>query len=261
MDFEAFPADETDLEGIKKLLHQLFLREDINTTDLAHQLIQTPDLSTVLKQVEDDDDSDAGDEADDEVYGVVALIDLSQSGKGGSIDSLRKYLIECATKSKDVKFEELVRSALSSKSALVVNERFINLPARISLPCFEALVEDMRKKPDLDFDHLFMVIKVQEAVTSTTGSQAKRQKGTTGKKSESADDASGTLFQNPEEEILCERGIQWVQFSVANQCDDDVRSGTWDEEDVKYSPCRRILLLDKKRFLAAISDLKLEFST
>lgn len=259
MDFEAFPADEIDYQGIKKLLHQLFLREDIDTSRLTDHLIRTPDLTTVLKQVGDDDDSDDGQDADDEVYGVISLIDLNKSSKDESIVSLRKYLVQCAIRSKNVHFEQMVRSALSAKSALILNERFINLPARISLPCFEALVEDMRNKPDLELDHLFMVIKVQEPlIAAGKQSQAKRQKGENGQKTEES--TCGTLFQNPEEEILCEKGVQWVQFSVANQCDDDVRSGSWDEEDVKYRPCRRILLLDKERFLAAIADLKRELS-
>ena len=228
----------------------------MNTSDLANLLISTPDRTTIWNQVDDDED----DEPDEEVYGIISLIDLRQSEKTSCTESLRKLIMDNAGRDKKEKFEEAARSALSTKSALVLNERFINLPAHISLPCFESLVQDLKKKPDWDFDHFFMIIKVQKATEkkkSSKKSDAKRQK--VDSEEAVADDAAGILFQNPEEEILCETAEHWTEFSVANQCDDDVRSGNWDEEDVKYRPFRRILLLDRQQFLAAISQLRHEF--
>lgn len=270
VDFAAFPPEESDFQGIKKLLHQLFLKEDVNTSELANLLISTPDVTTILKQVDDDDDDDEDEADEDDVYGVFSLIDLKSNPKSApGVESLRKLLIDKVSKDQDEKFAAAARQALSGKSSLILNERFINLPARISLPCFESLVQDLKKKPDFDFDHFFLMIKVQKAIGKKKSSQkngSKRQKvdgdvsGSSSSDPAVGDDATEILFQNPEEEILCDKAVQWMEFSVANQCDDDVRSGNWDEEDVKYRPYRRILLLDRQRFLTAVSHMRHEFS-
>jgi protein BCP1 len=274
IEFEAFAPEESDFQGIKKLLHQLFLKEDVNTSELANLLISTPDVTTILKQVDDDDDDDEDESDEDDVYGVFSLIDLKSNTKSApGIESLRRLLTDKAGSSdQDKKFADAARQALSGKSSLILNERFINLPARISLPCFQSLVQDLKSKPDLDFDHFFLIIKVQKAIGSKKKSSqkngSKRQKvdGSGSSSSGSGDhqavgdDASGILFQNPEDEILCDSAVQWMEFSVANQCDEDVRSGNWDEEDVKYRPHRRILLLDRQRFLTAVSHMQHELS-
>ena len=286
VDFEAFPADESDFQGIKKLLSQLLLKADVNTSDLATRLIKNADTTTVLKQVADEEEDEDDDEPDDDVYGLSALVDLSPGVEAACVESLRKFLVDKAKQEGAVKFEAAARSALNAKAALLLNERFINLPARISLPCFEALAQDIREKPALDFDHFFLVMKVQQAsdkkrgetrkaskkrmkVDVSTQSVAMKEKGQKEKGQQEQEDEATlrtkaddgeTLFQNPEEEILCENATHSFQFSVGNQCDDDVRSGNWDEEDVKYRPFRRIVLLDRRQLLAAIAALRQELT-
>ena len=269
VDFEAFPPQPEDFQGIKKLLNQLFLRQDVNTSDLANIVIESVDLTTIVKQSADDEDEE--EDCDDDVYGLFSLIDLGSNNQKTCIDTIRKFIVNQAAG--DEKFSEQAKSAMVKKPALVLNERFINLPARVSVPSFQSLAQDLKQKPELDFDHFFMVIKIQKAVDRHQSHSVNKKKDKEknkrqkvdqeqhGSGANSADDAEDILFQNPEEEIFCEKAVQFFEFSVANQCDADVRSGNWDEEDVKYHPFRRILLLDRRRFLQAIEVLVQEFSS
>ena len=132
-----------------------------------------------------------------------------------------------------------------SVCALVINERFINLPAKLSLPCYQQLVTDVKKHNSSEgsnksykFDNVIMVCKLH------------KEKGKS--------DGGETIFVNPEDEVFDNAAEASFEYSVANQCDGDVLAD-WNDDEHMYEPFRKVLLLSKEKWLSAIETLKTSF--
>ncbi|XP_063050197.1 protein BCCIP homolog, partial [Engraulis encrasicolus] len=76
VDFEAHTISDNDFNGIKKLLHQLFLKAHLNTSELTDIIIQQNHIGSVIRQAEVPEDSD--DEDPDEVFGFISMINLTE---------------------------------------------------------------------------------------------------------------------------------------------------------------------------------------
>lgn len=261
VEFEAYPTQESDFHGVKKLLGQLFLKAKIDLTHLTETIIAQSDTSFVIQQAdslegEDDDDE----EIDQEVYGISAMVNVSSNGVK-SIDELRKFLLSKCNNAKNVdKLREILHNPSKHSVGWIVNERFINLSPKIALPCLKNLYSEV-KKPDTEypFEWFIFIIKLLKS----TGPISKRKQKKL-KKSNDGDTSTSqvieTIYQNPEEEIIHDSAEEFVEWNVSEQCDSDARGGNWDEEDVKYTPWRRIVLLSCKSFQRALSYLEAELN-
>lgn len=260
VDFEVFPPHESDFDGIKKLLHQVFLKDkNINTSTLTKYLIQDEKLTLVIKQEEDEDDE----EEDLEVYGVSSLLDLRKKDTpiNGVLDLIIKRLEGCKDATEVVKAS--FKSAVETKetSFFVLNERFVNLPAQLSLPCFRSLLEVVKKMPEAQHAiNFFMICKIMKFKNTV----AKEGKTSDKKKAKTEE---GIIYQNQEEEIFFESvsnkdttELTFFDYCVADQCDSNARSGDWDDDDIRMIPYRRVLKLSKDQFFAAVESLEKELT-
>lgn len=248
-----YPADQTDFDGIKKLLKQNFLKEDIDISGFTSLLISQKDLTLVIKQTLDEENQeDPEDEEDDddvdEVYGVISVISMKSDKI--PVKQLNQYIMTRTENSPKLK-EILNKSENNGKIAWMVNERFINLSPKLGLPCFESILSDLEKESK-SFEYYLMILKILKANVSL-------KKKHSNKKSKTSDDDMTIIYQNPEEEIFDEKSDGSVEFSVADQCDEDARNGYWDDEDQKFTPFRKIIILTKKSLLDSIEVLKEEF--
>jgi len=135
---------------------------------------------------------------------------------------------------------------------LIVNERFANLPPKISLPSYQQLINDLKSAKDepksdnktkltLNFDWFIMISKLLKT------------KPTNSKKA----DGSEVIYVNAEDEIFDELADGSFEYSVANQCDSDVFD--WKDDEKLLEPYRKILLLTNTNWHKAIDKLKDEF--
>ena len=136
----------------------------------------------------------------------------------------------------------------SAKIGFVINERFTNLPPKISLPSYQQLMNDLKSaktdetnKLNLEFDSYLMVCKILK--TKATNSKKPIE--------------SQLIYVNAEEEIFDELSDHNFEYSVAKQCDSDVYD--WKDDSSLLEPFRKMLLLTKDKWNKAIIKLNEEF--
>lgn len=134
------------------------------------------------------------------------------------------------------------------KIGFVVNERFANLPPKISLPSFESLIDDLksaksdeRNKLNVDFNWFLMVLKILKTKQSNNKKPKQLE----------------LIYVNAEEELFDDFCDHQFEYSVANQCDSDVFD--WKDDNNLLEPFRKVLLMTNENWNKAIDKLKQEF--
>jgi len=253
VNFVAYNPDESDYHGIKRLLHQLWLKENIDLNELSNLMIEEDTIASILKEDEDEDEeksenknaaendksAENNDEEDkEEVYGIVSLIPFSSHFSAKNcIQQIKSLLLTRIPK------ENLIHKKLQDPKAacaLVINERFVNIPWRISLPCYEQLFKDLKEyetKEEKDkyvFESVIMICKVL--------------------KPKKANVSNEYIYSNPEEEIFDQSAEGSFEYSVSDQCDSDVAA--WDDEESLFEPFRKVLFFSKEKWTSTVNSLK-----
>jgi len=244
--FDARPPSDSDFHGIKRLLHQLFVK-DINEdlSELCNLIIAQDFIGSVLKQdfgTSSDEESD--DEEDEEdrnnIFAVSTVVNITENQSLSCIEKIGEFLsqkCEESFKGEPGRMGKLL-SDPSKQLGLLITERFINIPAQVALPSFESLKSDIekavRQKKKFDFTHLILISKSYKA------------KGMD----------SEMFYSNPEEELfknICEFHFT---YSVATQRD-SVSDGQWDEDEAMES-LRTVMVFDASSLPHLIEKLKQE---
>merc|ERR1712098_1032401 len=141
------------------------------------------------------------------VYGISTVINLVDKNKD-SVASLRKFLLEQTAKGNDRQVLQYVTDLLKGNVGFLINERFINIPAQITVPLLETLVTEMRKARDrnlpFEFGHYIMICKLYK--TKTDNSQ----------------DHQAVVFSNPEEELIVAESELCIDYDVGDETDNDM---------------------------------------
>ncbi|KAI1305953.1 Protein BCCIP -like protein [Halotydeus destructor] len=240
VEFEAYPPHESDFEGLKKLLKQCLLKENINVSEIADHVISLNDLTVVVKQSLNEQEEDDDDE--DEVYGVTTVVDLSLDKP--FVAQLKAYFKKRALASQSAKLKDVFSSSDKYKIGWIISERYINLPPQLCVPAYDSLVKELNKTKEKQFDYFVLICKVLKAKEAEKKKKPKGQKG------------DQVIYINGEEELLDEKADETLEFSVADQCDGDKRDGEWDEDDQSYTPFRKIMLFDRASLFTVLSSLK-----
>jgi len=250
VEFEARSPDENDFHGIKRLLQQLFLRNQVvNVSKLAESILAQRHIGSVIKQtIQDADDSD--DEEDpNQVYGVSTILNLGDKTKD-SMSGLRRFLLEQTAKGNDVQVLNYVSNLLDKSVGFLVSERFINIPAQITVPLLETLVNEMRKARDrnlpYDFSHYFMICKLYKTKNLEVGGRQ-------------LPEDQAVIFSNPEEELIVGESELCIDYDVSNESDTDV-GGNW-EDGMEMTPWRRIVVFQAEKLDVIIKLIKENFPT
>ncbi|KAK4875512.1 hypothetical protein RN001_011934 [Aquatica leii] len=241
-DFEGRNLEGQDFNGIRQLLRQLFLKEHVDVTQLSDMLIAQEGVGSVLKQSwnEDDDDDDDDDTLTEalDVFGVTSVLNLSAHQETPVVLQLFE-LVQRITKQNDEATKNKISTILegSNKLGLLINERFINLPPKISDPLFTSLQAEIsrmeKRDPSYKFDYLVLICKIY------------KPKG----------EKSNIIFSNAEEEMFENEAEVSIEYNVSSQCDTAL-VGQWGEGDNEMIPYRRILFIQGSKFPLIVQKIK-----
>ncbi|KAH8360117.1 hypothetical protein KR093_010863 [Drosophila rubida] len=247
IDFEGRAPIDPDAQGISQLLQRLFLRAHINCNQMADLLIAQNYVGSVICQCEDDGaESETDDDnmvEDGTIFGITSVLNLSAKKDQPSIAQLRTYLQERAKGHATEQVQQQLRELLDNEQrhvGLLINERFINIPAQISVPLLQNLQQEIvaakAKKMKFDFGTLLLLVKFYRKEA---------------KKGKPAEDH----YTNAEDELLSERAKFSFEYSVASECDSGM-SGDWLEGDAVMTPYRKLVALEGNKLPQLIKDVQ-----
>jgi len=115
----------------------------------------------------------------------------------------------------------------------LLNERFVNIPAQISLPLYDSLRDEMHsacaKGQKFKFDYFLLL------------SKALKEKGTKKKEDE-------LIFTNGEEELFQEESAFSFAYSVADQqADAETIPEGGNDDDASYEPWRVVMIIPSEK--------------
>ncbi|XP_043653912.1 protein BCCIP homolog [Drosophila teissieri] len=247
IDFEGRAPVDPDAQGISQLLQRLFLRAHINCNQMADLIIAQNFIGSVICQC---DDEEAESETDDDnmveegtVFGITSVLNLTAKKDQPSIAQLRTYILDRAKTHASQEVQQQLREILDSEQhhvGFLINERFINIPAQISVPLLQSLQQEIEaakaKKMKFDFGTLLLLVKFYRKEA---------------KKGKPAEDN----YTNAEDELLSDRAKFSFEYSVASETDSGM-SGDWLEGDAVMTPYRKLLVLEAKKLPQLIDDIQ-----
>lgn len=244
VDFEGRNPIDSDFDGIKQLLRQLFLKAHINTTEFSNILISQNYIGSVIKQCWDEEMGDDEDDEDDPnvVFGITSVFNLTSRKETECVQQLKTMILERAEKSSTDATLKLLRDILTNENrttGFLINERYINIPSQISVPMLENLCKEIKRAADknmpYNFAYLVMILKFHRKEA---------------KKGKPAED----VFSNPEEELFLQESLASFEYSVQTEMDTGL-SGKWREGDEELMPFRKVIVLDGKKLPSIVESI------
>ncbi|XP_014466853.2 BRCA2 and CDKN1A-interacting protein [Alligator mississippiensis] len=252
IEFEAHSISDNDCNGIKKLLQQLFLKAPVNTSELADILIQQNPIGSVIKQTEVQDDSDDDDGDEDEVFGFISLLNLTERKGTQCAEQIKELILSRCEKNCEQSMVEQLDKLLNDTTkpvGFLLSERFINVPPQIALPMHQQLQKELAEtqKTNKPCGKCYYYLMISKTFTQATKSNSKRR-GNTQRKEE-------LMFANAEEEFFYEKAHLKFSYSVQEESDTCL-GGRWSFDDVPMKPLRTVMLIPADRMNAIMDKLK-----
>eukprot|EP00088_Acartia_fossae_P017902 TRINITY_DN2024_c0_g1_i2.p1 TRINITY_DN2024_c0_g1~~TRINITY_DN2024_c0_g1_i2.p1 ORF type:complete len:306 (-),score=37.43 TRINITY_DN2024_c0_g1_i2:262-1149(-) len=256
VEFEARSPESEDFHGVRRLLTQLFLRSSIvDVGKLADNVLAQRGIGSVIKQsLPEDYEGQDGVEDPNEVYGISTVVNLADKSKE-AVSSLRRFILEQTAKGNDRQVLQYVTDLLKGNVGFLINERFINIPAQITVPLLETLVTEMRKardrNMDFDFQHYIMISKLYKTKNLMNGGS--------GAAANPNPDSQAVIFSNPEEELIVGESELCIDYDVSSDTSNDV-GGNW-ADGVEMVPWRRIVVFRGEKLDGIIRSVREHFPT
>lgn len=261
VEFEAFPPAEDDFSGIRCLLQQLFLKNAVDLSKLSDLIISQPEVSTVIKVVNDeDDDENSGenkanddDESGEDVFGVTTVVNLRKHQDNDAVRQLQKLLVdkcrEFTSKENTAEFIEVMEGPHSV--GFLINERFINIPPQIAVPVYKTLRTELnkihKKGQDVPFSYFVIICKTYKDIETKTQKKAKKAK---------TKESTSTLnFINVEDEVFLKESELSFSFAASTDSDETLVAGRWKSDDSELKPYRTVLVLSADKFDKALEGI------
>uniref|UniRef100_UPI00398F312F protein BCCIP homolog n=1 Tax=Pristiophorus japonicus TaxID=55135 RepID=UPI00398F312F len=250
VDFEAHTISDNDYNGIKRLLLQLFLKANVNIAELAGIIIQQNHVGSVIRQAEILDGSSDEDDEDDDVFGFITVLNLTERKGTESVEQI-KELVQSQCETHHQSAAEQLDKILNDNSkpvSFLISERFINVPPQISLPLHKQLqaelIDAQKTNKPCGKSHYYLMIS--KACVEVGKKNKPQQKG---KQKEEL------LFANAEDEFFYEQAVMKFSYSVEEETDSCL-SGRWSFSDVPMKPLRTVMLIPADRINAVMDKLK-----
>lgn len=164
---------------------------------------------------------------------------------------MRQLANEHATDAANTMIKDVLEND-SEALGLLINERFVNIPAQISVPLLENLISEIKrannKKMPFNFSYYILICKLYKTEDKKLEKKLKHKKRYN-------TEEPAILWSNPEEEIFAEEATISFEFSVEKESDSGL-SGTWTETDDEMIPYRRVLLFEATKLQSIIDKIK-----
>ncbi|XP_051883470.1 protein BCCIP homolog [Pristis pectinata] len=248
IDFEAHTISDSDCNGIKRLLQQLFLKASINLTELADIIIQQNHIGSVIRQAEVLDESNEDDD-EDGVFGFITVLNLTERMGTESVEQIKDLVLSQCKTHHPMAAEQLekILNDNSKPVNFLISERFINVPPQIALPLHKQLQAELvdaqkTNKPCGKCHHYLIISKACMEAGKKKPHQRGKQK-------------EDLMFANAEDEFFYEQSIMKFSYSVEEESDSCL-SGRWAFDDVPMKPLRVVMLIPADRLNAVMDKLK-----
>lgn len=254
VNFESHPPIDEDLDGIVSLLRQTLLNF-ADSNQIAKYLIGLKDVTQVVAlEAPDEENTSEDDEADNNIYGVSSVIDLTVEKSDDSLEKEAKEQLSKFLKEKSAQIKTLLDTEENQiRLGFIINERYINLPPQLALSTLKDLSKHLEKSK---FTHLVLISKIllKSKNTDNNVQACKKVKSD----SSSSKDSEPIVYINAEEEIIFEDSESSTDIDVSSQCDENA---TWSiGTDTKYIPHRRIILLTYNKWSTIMKNLEKELN-
>ena len=237
----------------------LVIVEDVNVIVVAfysYHIVDQNFIGSVVIQSfldgEDDEDSDDDEntgtnfDSSGTIFGITTAVNIAKSQSHGCIEEIRKHLLLKCDQFAQPEDKQAFNNALNDETkqtALLINERFINIPAQIAVPLLENLQKEITqasvKKEKFRFNNYIMIVKFN------------RRKKSKSKQKDQPED----IFSNGEEEILDEYADASFEYSAERETDSTL-SGNWTESDSTLVPHRKVIIFDSTKLPFVIDAIK-----
>ncbi|XP_058961402.2 protein BCCIP homolog [Pocillopora verrucosa] len=263
VEFEAFPPNEEDFNGIRCLLQQLFLKSTLDLSKLSDLIISQPEVTTLIKVVNDDDQENNGeaktdnddndDESEDGVFGLTTVIDLKKHKESDVVKQLKKLLTdkcqELASKEDKTEFTEVMEGQHSV--GFLINERFINIPPQIAVPVYKTLRSELKKVhkkgDDAPISYFVMICKTYKDTETKMHKKSKKVK--------TQESGSSLSFINVEDEVFQRESQLSFSYAASADVDETLVAGRWASSDCELKPYRTVLVLPADKFDKALEGI------
>uniref|UniRef100_A0A8C9PPZ8 BRCA2 and CDKN1A-interacting protein n=1 Tax=Spermophilus dauricus TaxID=99837 RepID=A0A8C9PPZ8_SPEDA len=255
IEFEAYSISDNDYDGIKKLLQQLFLKAPVNTAELTDLLIQQNHIGSVIKQTNVSEDSDDDDADEDEIFGFISLLNLTERKGTQCAEQIKELVLSFCEKNCEKSVVEQLDKLLNDTTkpvGFLLSERFINVPPQIALPMHQQLQKELveshkTNKPCGKCSFYLLISK-----TFVEAGKFNSKKKWSNQKDE-------LMFVNAEEEFFYEKAVLKFNYSVQEESDTCL-GGRWSFDDIPMKPLRTVMLIPDSKMSEIMDKLKYHLS-
>lgn len=266
VEFEAFPPTEEDFSGIRCLLQQLFQKSAVNLSKLCDLIISQPEVSTVIKVVNDEDQESNGEskdhdeethESEEDVYGVTTVVNLKKHQDNDAVRELKKFLLDNCKESGSKETREEFTEVMEGQHAIgfLINERFINIPPQIAAPVYKTLRSELKKVhkkgQDTPLSYFIILCKTYKEIETKTN-----KKGKKAKKPKVQETTKSLDFINVEDEVFLKASQLSFSFEASTSSDETLVGGKWTSDDSELKPYRTVLVLSTDKFDEALEGIR-----
>ncbi|XP_053440191.1 BRCA2 and CDKN1A-interacting protein [Nycticebus coucang] len=255
IEFEAYSISDSDYDGIKKLLQQLFLKAPVNIAELTEILIQQNHVGSVIKQTDVSEDSD-DDVDEDEIFGFISLLNLTERKGTQCAEQIKELILSFCEKNCDRSMVEQLDKLLNDTTkpvGFLLSERFINVPPQIALPMHQQLQKELAEahKTNKPCGKCCFYLLISKTFVEA-GRSSSKKKQSSQKKDE-------LMFANAEEEFFYEKAVLTFSYSVQEESDTCL-GGKWSFDDAPMKPLRTVMLIPGDKMEEIMDELKKHLS-
>ncbi|CAM0942902.1 unnamed protein product [Alopecurus aequalis] len=151
-DFAFFDPKPSDFHGVRLLLKTYLDSKPWDLTGFVDLVLEQTTVGTVVKMAEDEEDEDAeGNDADksdgagddDDLFGLITVLNLGRYGENSCMKDLKDYLFAvCGDKDTKKKLKSLLEEKAST-TGLLVCRRFVNFPYEMVPKMYDSLFDEV----------------------------------------------------------------------------------------------------------------------
>ncbi|XP_063964068.1 BRCA2 and CDKN1A-interacting protein-like [Lytechinus pictus] len=257
IEFEAFPPQDNDFHGIKRLLQHLFSRTKVNTSQLTDLILSQNHVGCVLKQSDDQlvEESDSDDDNDDDVFGFTTVLNIIEKKNTECIQEIHKLIVDkCSTCNSEAEVNELsqILGDDSRNVGLLLCERFVNIPPQLAPPLHSSLQNDIRiagaKNPQMKFDYYLLMSRAYQQPQLPSS-----------KKKTKAQDINEWIFTNAEDGIFFKESVLTLHYpSQIDQA--GAVDGKWKDDDTEMKTFRVVMVVPASKMNNILAEIQEAFA-